>query len=394
MSYLSKRVLRVKPSPTLAITAKAKEMQENGQDILNLAGGEPDFPTPEFVRAAAINAMNSGQTKYTAVQGSNKLLDAIITKFKRDNNLEYARNQVMASTGGKQAIYNALAATIDEGDEVIIPAPYWVSYPDMVLLCDGIPVIIDCPESSGFKLTAAQLEKAITPRTKWVMLNSPNNPCGCVYTKSELESLATVLEKYPNVLVMSDDVYECILFDGAEFSNIAQISQSMYDRTLIINAVSKSHAMTGWRLGYAAGPSVLINAMTKLQSQSTSNPSSISQAAAIAALTCDQSHVPVWTNEYQKRRDKLVNAINDLPGFSCISPAGAFYLYINCAGLLGDKFKTDMDVADNLLESVGIALTPGTAFGLAPYLRISFAVSDAEVDECIIRLKRFTATTE
>lgn len=392
MTQIAQRLKNIKPSPTLAITAKANELKAAGRDILSLSAGEPDFNTPDFVCQAAVAAMNKGQTKYTDVPGTAELKDAIIAKFKRDNNLVYTRAEVMASTGGKQVLYNALQATVNPGDEVIIPAPYWVSYPDMVLLAEGTPVIVECGEEASFKLAAAQLEKAITPKTKWLILNSPSNPTGSTYSAAEMKALTDVLLKHEHVMIMSDDIYECLVYDG-EFCTPAQIEPRLKDRVLTVNGVSKSHAMTGWRLGYAGGPAWLIKAMAMLQSQSTSNPSSITQAAAVAALNGDQSFLQEWRSAYIKRRDLVVTALNAISGISALSPSGAFYVYASCAPFIGSKrpdgkvISNDEDFVAWLLEDQGVAAVHGAAFGLSPYFRVSYATSDKILSDACERIK-------
>lgn len=326
---LAKRLQQIQPSPTLTATAKAAQLRSSGYDVISLGAGEPDFDTPVHIRQAAKLALDQGLTKYTPVDGMPALKKAVQGKFLRDNQLNYELNQITTGNGGKQILFNALMATLNSGDEVIIPAPYWVSYPDMVLLFEGSPVVVACQEQSGFKLTPDQLESAITPRTKWLILNSPSNPTGEVYSKEELEALAVVLRRHPHVLVMIDDIYEYLVYDAQKFYNLAMIAPDLKERTLIVNGVSKSYSMTGWRLGYGAGPKELIQAMTMIQSQSTSNACSISQAAAIAGIEGDQSFLNDWRQQYQARRDKCVAAFNVIPGLSCRTPGGAFYLYIN-----------------------------------------------------------------
>ena len=383
MSILSQRLSRIKPSPTLAITGKAKEMKAAGQDVIGLAAGEPDFDTPDFVKKAGIEAIQGDDTKYTAVDGTPALKDAIIGKFQRENGLTYTRDQITVGTGGKKVLYSAFMATVDKGDEVIIPAPYWVSYPDMVLLCDGTPVFVECTKEHGFKMQAEQLEAAITPKTKWVILNSPSNPTGAAYTKDELKSLTDVLLRHPHVWVMIDDIYEHIIYDDFEFTTVGQVEPKLLDRTLTINGVSKSHSMTGWRIGYAGGPKELIKAMAKVQSQTTSNPCSISQAAAAAALNGDQSFLAERNVAFKERRDMVVAMLNNIDGLECLTPEGAFYVYPSCAGVIGKKtpdgqvIETDTDFVAYLLESEGVAAVPGSAFALSPHLRISYAM-DAE----------------
>lgn len=397
MSIVADRLSRIKPSPTLAVTKKTKELQEAGRDVIALGAGEPDFDTPDFVKEAACKAIAEGQTKYTAVDGTNILKDAIIAKFKRDNGLTYTRDQITVGTGGKQILYNALMASVNPGDEVIIPAPYWVSYPDMVLLAEGVPVAVDCTKENNFKLQPADLEAAITPKTKWVILNSPSNPTGAAYSRAEMKALTDVLVKYPHVYIMSDDMYEHLVYDGFKFSTPAQVEPSLYDRTLTCNGVSKSYAMTGWRLGYAAGPKDLIKAIAAIQSQSTSNPSSISQAAAVAALNGDQSFLIERNEVFKQRRDLVVKMLNEAEGIECLKPEGAFYVYPSCAGCIGKttpdgkKIQSDEDFVTYLLESEGVACVQGTAFGLAPYFRISYATSTEALQEACKRIQRACA---
>ena len=392
MSIIADRMSKVKPSATLSLTTKAAELKASGKDIIGLGAGEPDFDTPEHIREAAKAAIDEGKTRYTPVPGTNELKDAIIDKFNRENGLTYARDQVIASTGGKQVLYNALMVTLNAGDEVIIPAPYWVSYPDMTLLADGTPVIVECGEENAFKITPEQLEGAITDKTKWFMLNSPSNPTGSAYTEGEMKALGKVLEKYPHVFIMTDDIYEHLNYDGFEFKTFAQVNPDLYDRTLTINGVSKAYAMTGWRLGYAGGPTPIIKAMTKLQGQSTSNPCSITQAAATAALNGDQSFLKEWANVFKERRDLVLNALADVEGVSCLVPNGAFYIYANCAGCIGKTtpegkvIETDEDFVTYLLETVGVAAVHGEAFGLSPYFRISYATSNAALEDACARI--------
>ncbi|MBU3655139.1 MAG: pyridoxal phosphate-dependent aminotransferase [Alphaproteobacteria bacterium] len=377
-SFLASRLAAVRPSPTLALVQLAKELKAAGRDVVDLSAGEPDFDTPDHVQQAAIDAMARGETRYTAVAGTPELKKAIRAKFLRDNGLDYSADEVMAATGNKQLLFNAMMATLNAGDEVVIPAPYWVSYPDMVLLAGGQPVVVPCGQDSNFKLTPDALEAAITPKTKWLILCSPSNPTGSAYSKNELAALADVLRRHPQTLILSDDIYEKLVFDGKSFCNILNVAPDLKDRTMVANGVSKSHAMTGWRLGYAAAPAWLIKAMTLIQSQSTSNPSSISQAAAVAALEGDQSFLPAWVAEYQGRRDVLVAGLNAIDGISCLTPDGAFYVYANCGGLLGRTtpdgrpLNDDKDVAAYLLESAGVVALHGDACGLSPFLRLSF----------------------
>ena len=394
MSIIADRLGRIKPSPTLAVTARVKQLKEEGRDIIGLGAGEPDFDTPDFIKNAAKTAMDNGQTKYTPVDGTSQIKDAIIAKFKRDNGLTYERDQISVGTGGKQVLYNALMASVNEGDEVIIPAPYWVSYPDMVLLAEGKPVIVDCPAESNFKLTPEDLEAAITPKTKWLIFNSPSNPTGAAYTKEELKALTDVLLKYPYVYVLTDDMYEHLVYDGFEFATPAQVEPKLYDRTLTVNGVSKAYSMTGWRIGFAGGPKDLIKAMAKIQSQSTSNPSSISQAAAVEALNGDQSFMDTWNEAFRTRRDLVVQMLNDADGVSCLKPEGAFYVYPSCAGCIGKTtpdgkmIESDQDFVTYLLETEGVACVHGEAFGLAPHFRISYATSEEVLKEACTRIQR------
>lgn len=394
MSILAKRLSVIKPSPTIAVTTKAAELKAAGRDIIGLGAGEPDFDTPDFIKEAATVAMKNGDTRYTAVDGTPALKDAICAKFLRENGLTYKRENITVGTGGKQVLYNALMASLNPGDEVIIPAPYWVSYPDMTLLAEGTPVFVKCPESNGFKLKPEDLEKAITPKTKWLILNSPSNPTGAAYTREELKALTDVLLKHPHVWVMTDDIYEHLTYDGFEFFTPAQVEPKLIDRTLTVNGVSKAYAMTGWRIGYAAGPKELIKAIAVIQSQSTSNPSSISQAAAVAALNGDQSFLQGWKDAYQKRRDLVVGMLNQADGITCPKPEGAFYVYASCAGCIGAEtpdgkiIETDTDFVNYLLESVGVACVQGEAFGLSPYFRISYATSDQALTEACTRIQK------
>jgi len=397
MSIIADRLGRIKPSPTIAVTNKARELKAAGRDVIGLGAGEPDFDTPDFVKDAAKAAMDAGETKYTAVDGTPALKDAIIEKFKRDNNLEYTRDKITVGTVGKQVLYNALMASVNAGDEVIIPAPYWVSYPDMVLLAEGTPVIVDCPAENSFKLKAGDLEAAITPKTKWLIFNSPSNPTGGAYSHDELKAITDVLLKHPHVYVMTDDMYEHLVYDGFEFATPAQVEPQLYDRTLTINGVSKSYAMTGWRIGYAGGPKDLIKAIAKVQSQSTSNPCSISQAAAVAALNGDQSFLQERNDAFKERRDTVVKMLNESEGLSCIKPEGAFYVYPSCAGCIGKTtpsgkvIETDEDFVTYLLEDQGVAAVHGEAFGLSPHFRISYATSMEALTEACGRIQKACA---
>jgi aspartate aminotransferase len=390
MSRLSNRVNRVKPSLTLVITAKAAELKRAGKDIISLGAGEPDFDTPDHIKAAGIHAIENGQTRYTAVDGTPELKDAIIAKFKRDNHLNFAADQILVSSGGKQSFYNLCQGVLDDGDEVIIPAPYWVSYPDMALLAGGEPIIIEAGIEQGFKITASQLEAAITPKTKLVVINSPSNPTGAVYTPEELKALGEVLTKHPDILIASDDMYEHILLTDTPFTNILEVCPELTDRTVVMNGVSKAYSMTGWRIGYAGGPKDIIAAMRKVQSQSTSNPCSISQAASVEALNGDQSCIQTMLTEFKKRHDFVVERINQIPGFKCIPAAGAFYAFMDVRDAMKQKgFETDADFATAILEEVDVAAVPGSGFGAEGYLRISFATSMDNLVNALDRIDSF-----
>jgi aspartate aminotransferase len=390
MSIISNSLKRIKPSPTIAVTQKARELRAAGKDVIGLGAGEPDFDTPDNVKRAAIKAIKDGDTKYTAVDGTPALKKAIINKFKRENNLTYTADQITVGTGGKQVLYNAFMATLNKGDEVIIPAPFWVSYPDMVLLAGGKPKIVKCSEADGFKLTPKSLKKAITKNTKWLILNSPSNPTGAGYTKKEINDLAKVLIKHKNVHILSDDIYEHISYDNFKFYTIAQVSK-LKDRTLTMNGVSKSYAMTGWRIGYAAGPKDIIKAIGKIQSQSTSNPSSISQAAAVEALNGNQSFIKKRSKAFKERRNFVVKNLNAINGISCLTPNGAFYVFPSCKGLLNKKtgLKTDTDFVQKLLEKSNVAVVQGSAFGLDGYFRISYATSMQNLKKAMERIRSF-----
>jgi aspartate aminotransferase len=384
---LSTRVQSIKPSPTLAVSNRAAELRAAGQDIIGLGAGEPDFDTPQHIKDAAIDAINSGFTKYTAVDGTPALKNAIINKFKNDNGLVYQANQILVSCGGKQSFFNLSLALLNPGDEVVIPAPYWVSYPDMVLIAEGVPVVIQTTPEARFKITPEQLEAAITSKTKLVVLNSPSNPSGMAYTNAELVSLGEVLRKYPDVLIATDDMYEHILWTEESFNNILSANPDLYDRTILLNGVSKAYSMTGWRIGYAAGPQKLIGAMKKIQSQSTSNPTSIAQYAAQAALEGDQQCVADMVKVFKKRHDYIVKALNEIDGVECLAGDGTFYVFPDFSGMqarLG--CETDTDLAEKLLEA-GVALVPGSAFGTPGHMRISFATSDENLQKAIERLK-------
>ena len=394
MSIVSNSLKRIKPSPTLAVSQKARELKAAGKDIIGLGAGEPDFDTPENIKKAAIDAINNGETKYTAVDGTPALKKAIVNKFKRENNLEYLPEQISVGAGGKQIIFNAILSTVNPGDEVIIPAPYWVSYPDIVLLAGGIPKIAKCSEKNNFKITPSELEKSITDKTKWIIINSPSNPTGSGYARKELEALGDVLKKNKNVFILSDDIYEHLTYDDFEFFTIAQIKE-LKDRTLTMNGVSKSYAMTGWRIGYGAGPNDIIKAMAKLQSQSTTNPSSISQAAAVEALNGTQDFIKNRSELFKERRDFVVKYLNNIKGLSCLKPNGAFYVFPNCKDLLGkkddsgNKLKTDTDFVQSLLENSGVAVVQGSAFGLEGYFRISYATSMENLKKALEKISSF-----
>ena len=387
---LASRVQRVKPSPTLAVTARVAELRAAGQDIIGLGAGEPDFGTPDHIRAAAIKAINDGFTRYTAVDGTPALKQAIIAKFKQDNGLDYALDQILVSCGGKQSFYNLCQALLNAGDEVIIPAPYWVSYPDMVRLAEGEPVIIRTDVDAGFKITPGQLESAITPRTRLFVINSPSNPTGVAYTHAELAALGEVLKKCPQVLVATDDMYEHILWSKEPFWNILNACPELYERTIVLNGVSKVYAMTGWRIGYAGGPAELIKAMKKVQSQSTSNPASISQVAAQAALEGDQSCIQTMVKAFRERHDYVIKTLNDIPGVVCLPADGTFYCFPHVQGVIDqlDTVNDDIELAEYLLDKAGVALVPGSAFGAPGYVRISFATSMEILEDALSRLSR------
>jgi aspartate aminotransferase len=394
VSFLASRLARVKPSPTVAVTVKAQELKAQGRDVIGLGAGEPDFDTPQHIQEAAIEAMRSGKTRYTAINGVPELRKAISAKFKRENGLDYKIDQITVGCGGKQVLYNAFVATLDPGDEVIIPAPYWVSYPDMVLLCEGMPVFIDCAQADGFKLKPEALERAITPKTKWLILNSPSNPTGAAYTRAELKALCEVLLRHPHVWVMTDDMYEHLTYDDFKFTTPAEIEPKLYERTLTINGVSKAYCMTGWRLGYAGGPLELVKAINMVQSQSTTHTSSITQWAAVAALNGPQDFIPKHNKVFQERRDLVVAMLNQAKGISCHKPEGAFYVYPSCKGTIGRKtpdgktIANDEDFVTYLLESEGVAVVQGSAFGLAPHFRISYATSTEALEEACRRIQR------
>jgi len=395
MSFLSTALDRVKPSATIAVSDKARQLKAAGRNIISLGAGEPDFDTPANIKLAAINAIEAGKTKYTAVDGIPELKQAIIDKFKRENGLTYAPNQIIVGTGGKQVLYNALIATINPGDEVIIPAPYWVSYPEMVALAGGESVPVICSAEFGFKLQPGALEAAITPKTKWVILNSPSNPSGAAYTQAELKALTDVLVKHPHVWVMTDDMYEHLVYDDFVFTTPAQIEPKLFDRTLTVNGVSKAYCMTGWRIGYAGGPVQLIKAMTTIQSQSTSNPSSIAQWAAVEALNGPQEFIAAHNKVFKERRDLVVSMLNQATGIDCPRPEGAFYVYPSCAGTIGktapsgNVISNDEDFVTELLEAEGVAVVQGSAFGLGPAFRISYATKTSDLEDACKRIQRF-----
>ena len=394
MPFLSAALDRIQPSSTLAVTSRVLTLKAAGRDIIGLGAGEPDFDTPDFVKEAAIYAIRDGQTKYTVVDGTAACKEAIRAKFARDNGLDYGLDQITVNAGGKHTIFNALVATLDLGDEVVVPAPYWVSYPDIVAFTGATPVVVDCPIDGGFKMTPAQLDAAITPRTKWLILNSPSNPTGAAYSRAELRGLADVLLRHPHVWVLSDDMYEHIVYDDFDFATIAAVEPALYPRTLTVNGASKAYAMTGWRIGFAGGPASLIKAIAKLQSQSTSNPCSISMAATVAALNGDQSFLIERNAAFRVRRDLVVAGLNAVPGLRCPVPEGAFYVYPDCAALInrttpdGTVLTDDTAVATYLLDSEGVAVVPGTGFGGSPAFRISYATSDKLLAEACIRIAR------
>ena len=400
MSLESATLARVKPSATMATDQKARELKAQGRDIISLGAGEPDFDTPDNIKEAAIRAIRDGKTKYTTVDGIPELKEAIAAKFARENGLAYKPSQVNVSPGGKPVIFNAMMATLNPGDEVIVPAPYWVSYPDMVLLAGGTPVFAPTTAASGFKLKPAELEAAITPRTRWLILNSPSNPSGAAYTKDELKGLAEVLLRHPQVWILTDDMYEHLMFDDMKFWTIAQVEPALYERTLTMNGVSKAYAMTGWRIGYAAGPEPLIKLMAKVMSQSTSNPCSVSQYAAVEALNGTQDFIKPNAALFQKRRDLVVSMLNQASGLACPTPEGAFYVYPSCEKLIGRTapsgrlIGSDKDFANELLESEGVAVVFGEAFGLSPFFRISYATSETVLEDACGRIQRFCASVK
>lgn len=394
MTFISDSLNRIKPSATMVITAKAAQLKREGKKVIGLSAGEPDFDTPDHVKVAAIDAIHKGYTKYTNVEGIPELRQAIIDKFKKDNGLSYSINDVIVGTGGKQILFNALISSINKDDEVIIPAPYWVSYPDMTLLAGGKPVIISCTQETDFKLTAKELEQVITKKSKWLILNSPSNPTGSCYSRKELEEIADVVRKHKNLYVMTDDIYEYIVYDNFEFFTFAQVAPDLKDRVLTVNGVSKSHCMTGWRIGYAVGPEILIKAMIKIQGQSTSNASSISQYAALAGISGSNDFLKPCLKAFDERRRFVVSKLNNIQGISCLLPKGAFYAYPNVSGLVGKKtnegiiLKNDTDIVEWLLETAEVAAVPGVAFGLEPFFRISYATSLDLLKEAMNRIEK------
>jgi aspartate aminotransferase len=396
MAFLAEQLKRVKPSPTIAVTDKARALKAAGRDVIGLGAGEPDFDTPDNIKKAAVAAIESGKaSKYTAVDGIPELKAAVARKFKRENQLDYKPNQIIIGTGGKQVLYNALMATLNPGDEVIIPAPYWVSYPDMVLLAGGEPVAVETRMADGFKMKPEALERAITPKTKWLIFNSPSNPTGAAYTRAELKAVTDVLAKHPHVWVMTDDMYEHLTYDDFVFSTPAEIEPKLYERTLTINGCSKAYCMTGWRIGYAGGPEPLIKAMALIQSQSTSNPTAVSQWAAVEALDGPQDFIPKHNAVFKERRDLVVSMLNQANGIKCPKPEGAFYVYPSCAGTMGrtaptgKKLATDEDFVTELLDAEGVAVVQGTAFGVGPAFRISYATKTEDLEEACRRIQRF-----
>ena len=397
MSFIASRLSLIKPSPTIAVTQKARDLKAQGLDVISLGVGEPDFDTPEHIIEAAKKALDDGVTRYTPINGIPELVDAISAKFKRDNGLDYGADEIAVGCGGKQIIFNAFMATLNPGDEVIVPAPYWVSYPDIALLFEGKPVFVDCPAESGFKMTPEDLDTAITPKTKWLILNSPSNPSGAGYTPDDFKGLAEVLMKHPHVWALTDDIYEHVIYDGFEFSTIAQVEPGLKDRTLTLNGMSKAYCMTGWRVGYAGGPVELIKAMTKVQGQSTTHTAAVSQAASVAALNGPHDFIAANNKIFQDRRDLVVSMLNQAPGLSCPTPEGAFYVYPSVRGTIGKKtpdgqvIETDGDFVTYILESEGVAAVQGEAFGLSPHFRISYATSTELLEEACQRIQRAAA---
>jgi aspartate aminotransferase len=398
MTFISDSLNRIKPSATMVITAKATQLKREGKKVIGLSSGEPDFDTPQHVKQAAIDAINSGYTKYTNIEGIPELRQSIVEKFKKDNDLNYDVSNVIVGTGGKQILFNALMSSLNKDDEVIIPAPYWVSYPDMTLLAGGKPIFVDCSSETNFKLTGEALDKVITKNSKWLILNSPSNPTGSCYSLSELEEIANVVRKHENLYVMTDDIYEYIVYDNFKFYTLAQVAPNLKDRILTVNGVSKSYCMTGWRIGYAAGPSLLIKAMIKIQGQSTSNPSSISQYAALAGISGSKEFLDPCLKAFDERRHFVVDKLNSINGISCILPEGAFYAYPNVSGLIGKKtqngkiLNNDAEIVEWLLESAEVAAVPGVAFGLEPYFRVSYATSLEVLKEAMNRIEKAVLT--
>ena len=394
MSIISDSLKRIKPSPTIAVTQKARELKASGKDVIGLGAGEPDFDTPNNIKEAAIKAIKDGDTKYTAVDGTQILKEAIVNKFKRENNLNYTTDQITVGAGGKHVIYNLMMATLNKGDEVLIPAPYWVSYPDIVLLAGATPVAVECSEEQDFKITAKDLESKITNNTKWLIINSPSNPTGSTYSEQEIKNLSQVLKRNPHVNILSDDIYEHITYGGFKFFTIAQIPE-LKNRVVTMNGVSKSYAMTGWRIGYAAGPKEIIKAISKIQSQSTTNPSSISQAAAVEALNGNQDFISIRAKAFEERRDFVVNTLNSINGIKCLKPDGAFYVFPSCKNLIGKKdingkkIENDTDFVQSLLENNGVAVVQGSAFGLEGYFRISYATSMENLKKALKKISDF-----
>ena len=393
-TLIAERMSLIKPSPTMAVTKMAAEMKAAGQDIIGLGAGEPDFDTPDHIKNAAIEAIKNGETKYTAVDGTPALKKAIAKKFYKDNSIKYNIDEIIVSVGGKQVLYNALMSSINPGDEVIIPSPFWVSYPDMVSLAGGVPIIVEGKEKNNFKIQSEDIRDKISTKTKWIIINSPSNPTGSSYSEEELRDIGNLLLEYENIFVMSDDIYEKIIYDDFKFFSLAEVVPELKDRILTVNGVSKAYAMTGWRIGYAGGPKHLITAMSKLQSQSTSNPSSISQAAALAALEGPEEFLLERNEKFKTRRDMVVNMLNECNGLSCIKPSGAFYVYPSCSGIIGKSSKegklieNSIDFSSYLLESVGVAVVPGSAFGADPFFRLSYATSDSILEEACNRIKK------
>ncbi len=397
MSFVAGRLSLIKPSPTIAVTQKARDLKAAGKDVIGLGAGEPDFDTPAHIIEAAKKALDDGMTRYTPVNGIPELREAIAAKFKRDNGLEYSIDEITVGCGGKQIIFNAFMATLDPGDEVIIPAPYWVSYPDIALLFGGKPVFVDCPAEKGFRMTPEDLDAAITPKTKWLILNSPSNPSGAAYTRDDLKGLTDVLMKHPHVWVMTDDIYEHVIYDDFEFFTVAQVEPGLWDRTLTLNGMSKAYCMTGWRVGFAAGPKELIKPITMVQSQSTTHTAAVSQAASVEALNGPQDFIAANNKIFQERRDLVVSMLNQAQGLSCPTPEGAFYVYPSCAGTIGKKtpdgatIETDEDFVTYILESEGVAAVQGTAFGLSPHFRVSYATATDLLEDACQRIQRACA---